>query len=267
MKLKFTKMQGAGNDFVVLDNLNDYFTESALKKMTPELTDRRFGIGADGLIAINSHTDHAYEMLYLNADGSNAGMCGNGGRCAALYASAVLKFSLKHSFSVNDQVYTAEVAENDMIRLHMPAKPAIKAHNDVDLNVIYEINTGTEHICIVVEKLDDPNRFRALGKKLRFDKRFAPKGTNVNFIERISDDILSILTYERGVEDLTLACGTGAVASAICNYHLGGKSQVTVQCPGGDLMAGFEPDSTTGTFINLTLAGPASIVFHGEIDV
>jgi len=271
MIIPFYKLQGAGNDFIIIDNRNRQFPLLEIIKSIPVFCDRRFGIGADGLIALSPSDSSEYEMKYFNSDGSDAGMCGNGGRCAARLAT-YLGVVENHSFEVHGKVYNAQV-NPDTVLLHFPATPSFQSVNDDEFGQIYIINTGTEHICIQVsnEIIDNHDLLRSWGRRLRYDKRFSPKGTNVNFFIPLSDSEIKLVTYERGVEEITLACGTGALAAAICcDYtsaiHSSDKP-ILVQCLGGELITHFKRFEKENYYINLKLEGPAEIVYTGNIQI
>jgi len=267
--IPFFKLQGAGNDFVAIDNRNGAFSHSELIEMTPLLCDRRFGVGADGLLAICASEISDYTMIYRNADGSDAGMCGNGGRCIALLAH-YLGYSASHQFDVHGQIYSASV-DSSTVNLNFPASPRVIEITDDNHTTIYQVHTGTDHIVVPCQppQLSDHSWLRQTGKSLRYDTRFAPKGTNVNFLAVHDSGQLHMTTYERGVEDLTLACGTGALASAIIHHHRHHRESESgyfqVHCPGGILGASFNYDTHTNFYHALLLTGPAKIVFSGEI--
>lgn len=268
----FYKLQGAGNDFVVFDARGGDLALDKLISAAPRICDRRFGIGADGVMALfPPRLDEHYEMIYRNANGSDAGMCGNGGRCIARLATH-LGVSATHRFSVHGHSYTAQVEPNH-IDIHLPAKPQIQTISDEYFGQISIINTGTEHIVIQCEEdfFYDSVKLRNFGRSLRFDERFAPKGTNVNFYTRHEDSgRIRLATYERGVEDLTLACGTGALAAAIVHAQINSpvniaNQRIIVENNGGNLTTSF--NLSDGTATNLHLIGPAEIVFKGEFSV
>jgi len=194
-------------------------------------------------------------------------MCGNGARCLALFAQS-LGFDATHSFNVHDQVYQAEISSPNTVSITFPmeASAAEKTVHDITL---YQIHTGTEHIVIQVdeEKLEQEDRLQSLGSQLRYHEEFQPKGTNVNFISGVNPQTVKLQTYERGVEDLTLACGTGAIASAIVWHHLQEDSPASpfnVDTKGGMLSVHFSFDSHTDTYSNIKLEGPAHFVFNGK---
>lgn len=271
--MHFYKLQGAGNDFIVFDNRDGALTVNQLAERAPQLCERRFGIGADGVMALFPpvHTEEAYTMVYRNADGSDAGMCGNGGRCIARLA-VHLGIDADHRFRVHDVLYKAEVGI-ESVTLDFPAEPTVRTITDDSYGSIYQVYTGTEHIVVTVspDELTNSDLLRQKGRSLRYDKRFSPAGTNVNFISADKHSDLRLVTYERGVEDLTLACGTGTLAAAIVNHHLSATTpekhtvRIAVHNPGGELTSEF--NKTGDRYTNLRLAGPAEIVFEGDVRV
>jgi diaminopimelate epimerase len=267
-------MQGAGNDFVVFDNRSYKFSLEEIIAFTPKLCDRRYGIGADGLMVLqdNPYKTAAFEMIYRNADGSDAGMCGNGGRCMSLFASG-LGFETHFDFHVHEVVYKAEVRKRKKeVTVHFPQTTTIEKRLYNNFAEYYQLYTGTDHIVLPIA---DPNRFKKdelfhLGKEMRYSDEINPKGTNVNFFSEFKDgkkDQVKLETYERGVEDFTLACGTGAIATALTYSFIhekkDGKQKVVISCAGGDLKIDFEKKGDT--FTKLSLSGPAEIVYKGEV--
>ena len=267
--ISFTKMQGAGNDFVVIDNLDQQFSEDELIEITPALCNRKFGIGSDGLLAIfpPESDDTDYKMFYRNPDGSDAGMCGNGARCLASFAHS-LGFDKEHSFEVNSLPYKAIVSAANQVRISFPVESSVKRQQVDDRNIL-QLHTGTEHIVTPVEQqqLTQESFLRKVGKELRYHTEFAPKGTNVNFIYGADNSTVHLQTYERGVEDLTLACGTGALASALAWHYLKENPQANqpfeIITEGGTLWVYFSFDPQTNTYSNLKLEGPAHVVYEG----
>lgn len=267
--IPFVKMQGTGNDFVVIDNRNTAYSKSQLIALTPKICHRKYGVGSDGLLALQQpvmeETD--YEMLYRNADGSDAGMCGNGSRCLALYAST-LGMGDELIFSVHDRVYTANIQSGEQVEIQFPVSTKVREIT-VDGENLLQIYTGTEHIVMQVPAftLEEEKELVNKGSKLRYHDYFKPKGTNANFYCGLEDDMISVQTYERGVEDLTLACGTGAIASAIAWHHrqqLGYQSdEIRVQTKGGELLVAFDYKPEQDAYTNIKLTGPAHIVFKG----
>lgn len=220
--MQFYKLQGAGNDFIAFDGRNGQLSLEDIISLAPRLCHRRLGIGADGIMALlpPSSPDDAYTMIYRNADGSDAGMCGNGGRCIARLA-VHLGVEPKHRFRVHNDVYEVEVLKNIVV-LNMPATPCVSEVRHTSGLSLYRVQTGTEHVVLYVDKdtFTEDDTLISLGRSLRYDTLFEPGGTNVNFILNEPGDTLQIKTYERGVENLTLACGTGTLAAAIVHHHL-----------------------------------------------
>ena len=260
MKIKFDKYQGAGNDFVLLDN-----RENAYDKITSEqvkkICNRHFGIGADGLMLLNKKQDFDFEMVYYNADGNVGSMCGNGGRCIVQLASTLGIKKNEYLFLATDGTHKAEIDLDKEISLKM---------NDVS-NVSfsldhYVLDTGSPHYVKFVKDVDKLDVV-AEGRKIRNSKEFAEKGINVNFVEILHEDQIYVRTYERGVENETFSCGTGVTASALMAAHNeNGFNRVEVKTKGGELSVEYEKISET-EFKNIWLSGPATFVFSGEIEL
>ena len=273
-KLEFHKMEGAGNDFVVIDNRVRGFSMDEIISITPKLCDRRFGVGADGLLVLESTTDSDldYTMIYRNADGSDAGMCGNGSRCLALFA-ANHGFESRQSFNVHDAVYSAEVdkIENRVSVLFPDVE--LPEWIVVDGKKLLQIYTGTEHVVSFEDssKLENEPLLVGEGQSVRMNPALNPPGTNVNFVCKTGSHSIDLQTYERGVENLTLACGTGAMASAIGTHFddgmASGEFEYTVKVKGGILSVTFEFNAEENIYHNLKLIGPAHFVFEGSIDI
>lgn len=267
--LQFTKMNGAGNDFVMVDNrdgavsLND--AQIAL------LCDRHRGVGADGLLAVEKPEGTAdFRMRYYNADGAEAEMCGNGARCFARFVNKIAPAaSGSVTFETPAGVISARL-EGDQVSLGMSqpgpfADGVVLSAAGSELTV-YSINTGVPHAVVLVDDLDGTDVV-PLGRALRHHHHFQPRGTNVNFVRQLGPQDLAIRTYERGVEDETLACGTGVVASALTIAALtGAASPVRVLVKGGDTLTVAFTAGTDG-FRDVILTGPADFVFDGRIAV
>lgn len=237
--------------------------------ITPRLCHRRRGIGADGVLVINPSDIADYTMIYRNADGSDAGMCGNGGRCIALLANR-LGYSAKHKFEVHGKTYQADVGDGEGISLHFPEISQIESTKTSSDIAVFKIYTGTEHVVIsdpAVCHQSDAMLFKT-GKTIRNDTAFAPAGTNVNFVLDHQSNSVTIKTYERGVENFTLACGTGAIASALAWHRLNQGGEGSFSCrvnnPGGPLTVSFRYDGNNQTYHDLVLTGSADFVFEGE---
>jgi diaminopimelate epimerase len=255
--IEFYKYQGAGNDFVLIDNRNSNFP-SDNSKLISALCDRRFGVGADGLILIEDCQDSDFEMVYFNADGNLGSMCGNGGRCAVKFAERLKIFKDSCKFNAADGIHLAKTNKDNNVSLKMSDVSLIEKREDYVL-----IDTGSPHYIRFennISKMD----VKKNGGSIRYSKDF-PDGVNVNFLEILDSDYLKIRTYERGVEDETLACGTGATAAAIA-YHSNGKTSKTkikVEALGGMLTISFECPKENN-YSNIWLDGPAKMVFKGS---
>lgn len=270
MLLHFCKMNGAGNDFIVVDNRD--LKINLTKENIESLCDRHRGVGADGLLSVEPSENGAdYKFRYYNADGGEAEMCGNGARCFGRF-TAHLDPEIKEvvSFETIAGTLTAELVDTDVcIAMSDPVDLEMNISSQIDgqQSDVHHINTGVPH---VVKFVDDLANFKVLknGAAIRYDKHFAPKGTNVNFAKVLADDHIAIRTYERGVEGETLACGTGMCAAAIIHSILtGAKSPIKVDVAGGDtLEIGFE-NQGDNKFTNVTLTGPADFVFEGDIEI
>ena len=258
MTLAFNKYQGAGNDFIIIDNRNDVFNPEN-SKLISNLCDRRFGIGADGLILMNRIPGYDFEMVYFNSDGYVGTMCGNGGRCSADFAIRSGISEKKLRFKAADGVHEA-VSEEGLIRLKMND---VKKIDSVAGN--YFINTGSPHYVLFTSGLNNLDVYNE-GKKIRWSADFQPGGTNVNFVECENDGIY-VRTFERGVEDETLSCGTGVTASAIASVLSGHfvSGPVNVRTKGGNLRV--ELDIKADQITDLWLCGPATFVFEGKINI
>lgn len=269
MKLTFTKMNGAGNDFVLLDNRNGKLSLS--KEQIARLCDRHRGVGADGILVVESARDQGdFRMRYYNADGGEAEMCGNGARCFARFARKISGDSApKISFETEAGLITAEGLE-DSIKVHMGIPHSHQATQTLEVNgqsrEVAFLNTGVPHAVCFVDNLKDLD-IRTAGLGLRHHEVFAPQGTNANFVRVLGPSLIAIRTYERGVEDETLACGTGVCASALLHHlRTGDPSPISVRVQGGDtLEVGFEVEGDH--FRQVTLTGPADFVFVGEISL
>ena len=266
MTLVFTKMNGAGNDFVMIDNRDG--SRSLSKESIARLCDRHRGIGADGLIAVEGVAD-SIRMRYYNADGGEAEMCGNGARCFARFAARLTgQTEGLLPFQTMAGPITAELLGDERVRLRMSEPHSLQmAHslkiegNDLE---VHSLNTGVPHAVTFVSDLEAVPVV-LWGGAIRRHPRFAPAGTNANFAQVQDNGSLAIRTYERGVEDETLACGTGVVAAALI-YHQRSQapSPITVRVRGGDLLeVGFEIES--GHPNHVTLTGPADFVFEGTV--
>jgi diaminopimelate epimerase len=266
--LHFTKMNGAGNDFVMVDNRDG--KKSLELGVIARLCDRHRGVGADGLLAVEPAENGAdFRMRYYNADGGEAEMCGNGARCFARFASRLTGKTQEISFeTIAGKITASLLGERVQLRMSEPKDLVLGTPLNVrgEETVVHFVNTGVPHAVMVVPNVSAVD-VCPVGAAIRYHEHFAPKGTNANFIEVQGPRLLSIRTYERGVEGETLACGTGVCAAALIHSALTGESgPIQVRVKGGDtLEVGFE--KVDGVFTNVTLTGPADFVFDGDIAV
>jgi diaminopimelate epimerase len=260
MLLDFFKYQAAGNDFVLIDNRMNKF-DRADTTTVEKLCNRKFGIGSDGLILLQNSPEADFEMVYYNSDGYEASMCGNGGRCIVAFAKQLGIIDTVTSFLAADGRHEAIMLAPNLIRLKMIDVLTIEKGPDY-----YYMNTGTPHYVKFVENIDSIDVYTE-GRKIRYNERFKETGTNVNFVER-KGDILLVRTYERGVENETLACGTGITASAIASgvHHNMNLNAFTIKALGGNLRVSFDP-IFNGSVENIWLEGPAEKVFEGKITI
>ncbi|AKK73829.1 diaminopimelate epimerase [Chryseobacterium gallinarum] len=254
--MDFYKYQGTGNDFVMIDNRDLQFPKD--RNIIGKLCDRRFGIGADGLILLENDPDYDFKMVYYNSDGGESTMCGNGGRCLVAFGFFLDIFEDKCKFIAIDGEHEAEI-HNGIIKLKM-----------IDVNTIshdgndFVLNTGSPHYVKYVENLENYKVF-AEGYGIRNSENYKEKGINVNFVEKKSDDEIFVRTYERGVEDETYSCGTGVTASALTFLQKDNLTSVKVKTLGGNLKVYAERNGDS--FHNIWLEGPAKQVFRGKIDL
>ena len=256
-EISFFKYQGTGNDFVMVDDRHAAWDLGNLG-LIRALCDRKFGIGADGLILIRSHADYDFEMIYFNADGSQS-FCGNGARCAVAFA-AYLEIIANHTqFLAIDGPHEARIARGEV-----SLKMAQVSHISESLGDAF-VHTGSPHHVRGVEDLEDYPVLEQ-GELLRHDPCYAPGGSNVNFVEKISDNEIFVRTFERGVENETLSCGTGVTAAALVCGALTQQKSIQIRTRGGNLRVTFEGNAQEG-FDNIWLIGPAQQVYAGQIQL
>ncbi|WP_162051659.1 diaminopimelate epimerase [Pontibacter pamirensis] len=255
MAITFYKYQGTGNDFVMVDNRKHSFPTDD-EMLVKQICDRRTGVGADGLILLQDHPDYDFEMVYYNADGRLGSMCGNGARCTVRFARQLGVIEDVACFLAADGEHQASV-ERDLIQLKMN-----DVHDTEKIGEDFYLNTGSPHYVRFVDNVQDLDVY-AEGRAIRYNDRFAAEGTNVNFVERISDNEIFVRTYERGVEDETLSCGTGVTACALVAGLKGLKNPVKVKTLGGELKVTFKQEEDT--FKHINLVGPAKQVFTGSV--
>jgi diaminopimelate epimerase len=267
MQIEFYKYQGTGNDFVMIDNRLGFFPKENVQ-LIAHLCDRRFGIGGDGLILLENDeiasklamtTD--FRMVYYNSDGNQSSMCGNGGRCLVAFAKKQNVINNSCTFIATDGLHHATITENGLVSLQMIDVPNVNITPDYVF-----LNTGSPHHVQLVEDLENYN-IKENGAAIRYGKLYGAAGSNINFVKQIDADTFSLRTYERGVEDETLSCGTGATATAIAMNAIGktNSTSIHLNVEGGKLEVSF--DKKDDKFTNVFLKGPAEFVFKGEIEI
>ncbi len=261
--IPFWKYQGAGNDFIMVDQRERRYLTRQHTEQIARLCDRRFGIGADGLILLEYHNQYDFEMVYFNADGRESTMCGNGGRCIAAFAKDIGAAGNSCRFWAIDGEHEAHIdPETNRVSLKMIDVQAVENQENV-----FVLNTGSPHYVRFEPHIQQCDMV-AEGRAVRYGERFKAEGINVNLVEINKDGSLNIRTYERGVEDETLACGTGVTAAALAyaQYAQGNTSlaEIKVHARGGDLSVRFSAQGN-GAFSDIWLTGPAEFVFRGEI--
>jgi diaminopimelate epimerase len=261
MKLNFSKYQGAGNDFILVDNRSNFFNHGR-PVVLERLCDRRFGIGGDGIMFLQEKKGYDFEMVYYNADGNPSSMCGNGGRCIVAFAKHLGLITVETNFLAVDGPHYAKISEEgNWVSLQM-----------IDVNEIihdggaYILNTGSPHYVVLAGNLKEIDVFNE-GRAIRYNDIYKAAGINVNFVEDF-ENFYFVRTYERGVEDETYACGTGvtAVALAMARHKgLTGNINTRIKALGGELNIRFNRNGNA--FKDIFLDGPAVLVYQGEIEV
>ncbi len=257
MIIDFEKYQGAGNYFVIVDDRNESFAVKETLEIQ-KLCDRNFGIGADGLILLRNSERSDFQMLYFNADGHPGSLCGNGSRCAYAFAYKHGLVGRVGTFEASDGLHKAFISDDGLVSMEMSDVLQIEKQD-----AALFLNTGSPHHLECVEKLSEIN-VKEQGAFIRYGAPYFEAGTNVNFVEKVDADHFNIRTYERGVEDETLACGTGAVAAAIGVHYLGltPSCSLKINALGGQLQVSFTSEALR--YKNIQLKGPAVFVFSGN---
>lgn len=259
--MKFVKYQATGNDFILIDNRSGEIQLS--KNQIIKLCDRKFGIGADGVILIEKSDSTDFTVNYYNSDGSQS-LCGNGSRAAVQFASSLKLVNGKTTFEAYDGVHQAELLNSGIVRLKMRDVTGMK-------NIGHDlfIHTGSPHYIRFEKTLRDSPIFEE-GRKIRYSEAFKPGGTNVNFVEILPDNNLFVRTYERGVENETLSCGTGVTAAALAATTRGFSSPIKIKTLGGELSVEFKTShsgESSTSFTDIYLIGPAKRVFDGTLEL
>jgi len=260
MQLEFYKYQGTGNDFVMVDNRKDFFPKDNIK-LIAHLCDRRFGIGGDGLILLENDLATDFKMVYYNSDGNQSSMCGNGGRCLVAFAKKLNVIKNNTTFIATDGLHHATISDDGLVSLQMIDVENVKVNQDYVF-----LNTGSPHHVQLVEDLENYD-VKQNGARIRYGDLYGKAGSNVNFVKQVDNNTFSLRTYERGVEDETLSCGTGATAVAIAMNILckTQASTINLNVEGGKLTVSFEKKESR--FTKVTLKGPAEFVFKGTIAI
>jgi diaminopimelate epimerase len=258
MKIPFSKYQGTGNDFIIIDNRNLFFPKGD-SALVARLCDRRFGIGADGLLLLEEDDRTDFRMVYYNSDGNQSSMCGNGGRCIVAFAKKLGLVQGNTTFVATDGLHTAETDASGIVSLQMKDVDMIQQRNGHTF-----LDTGSPHHVELVENLKVFD-VRNQGAKIRYSDLYGKPGSNVNFVKPEPDGAFSVRTYERGVEDETLSCGTGVTAVAIAMHAIGKTISETVKLnvEGGALEVSFKFNG--GKYSDVFLKGPAAFVFEGVV--
>jgi diaminopimelate epimerase len=266
-EIEFYKMSGSGNDFIIIDNRHQIVPDTELAQFITAVCRRKMSVGADGLILIEDSDQADFKWRFFNADGSRAEMCGNGARCAARFAVINKIAQTPLSFETDAGVVRAEVSDG-RVKVKMPDPADLQLDYTVELTggprTVSSVNTGVPHVILIEDQID-LIEIVELGREIRNHPHFAPAGTNVNFISRRTQDSIAIRTYERGVEDETLACGTGSIASALisaCKLEM--VSPIHVQTRSGEYLTIFFDQNDNG-FTDIYMQGDARIIYRGRL--
>jgi len=258
MQITFYKYQGTGNDFVIIDNRNEIFPKDNVK-LIERICDRRFGIGADGLLLLENDKESDFKMVYYNSDGNQSSMCGNGGRCLTAFAHKLGIINNTTFFTAMDGLHQATILENGNVSLQMKDVDEVKIEKDYVF-----LNSGSPHHVLLVDDIENCD-VKTNGAKIRYSDLYGKAGSNVNFVKQIDDNHFRLRTYERGVEDETLSCGTGATAVAIAMNAIRKTDSEVIQLDvqGGKLKVSFLKNKNEYT--QIFLEGPATFVYGGTI--
>ena len=261
MNIPFFKYQGTGNDFILVDNRSKAFSNLSQEEIE-RICDRRFSIGADGLMMLNQKDGYDFEMKYYNSDGKQGSMCGNGGRCMVRFAYDLGIHKESYHFLASDGQHEAEIETgSNIISLKMKDVSGYKEENGH-----FIVDTGSPHYIKFVKDVMSVDVVKE-GKEIRYSEPYAKDGINVNFVQTKGDDEIVVRTYERGVEDETYSCGTGVTASAlVCHHNDVGYNDVTIETKGGKLVVKYDR-SYDNKYTNIWLCGPAEKSFEGKVEV
>jgi len=267
--MNFYKYEGTGNDFILFDDRNAEFPSGNFA-LIKKLCDRRFGIGADGLMLLQKSVKADFYMKYYNSDGNESSMCGNGGRCIAAFASNLKIAGYSSIFEAIDGLHETNITNSGntfIVQLKMQDVKQIEKRDDQT----FVLNTGSPHFVRFLNEKISTVKIVEEAKKIRYNTEFSKAGININFINSLNQNTIHIRTYERGVEDETLSCGTGVTAAALCtaikNDLPSGLNTINVKTEGGELNVRFDYDKSTNSFSDIWLIGPATFVFAGTIAI
>lgn len=265
MRIPFFKFQGAGNDFIIIDNRLDFMPEVS-KDVIARWCNRRFGVGADGLMLLNKHEDADFKMVYYNSDGGESTLCGNGGRCITALASLLMNHKKHFRFEAIDGFHDAHILSFNQTDAWQVSLVMHEVHNIEKLQHDWVLDTGSPHYVRKVNQIHHVN-VKTEGEKVRNSEIFKAKGINVNFMEELDEKSIFIRTYERGVEDETLSCGTGVTAAALVfsQDKIDGEHQIQVKTNGGNLSVKFK--KIGNSFAEIELIGPTTLVFIGVLEL
>ena len=266
-RIDFYKMSGSGNDFIIIDNRRNSIDEKGLSDLIAKVCRRKMAVGADGFILVENSDKADFRWRFFNSDGSIAEMCGNGARCVARFAQLNGIAGPNMSFETLAGIVEAQIIGN-RVKVKMTDPTEFKTDDTIDLKngqvAISSVNTGVPHVVIVKDRIDDADIVE-MGREIRFHERFSPAGTNVNFVCHIADNTIAIRTYERGVEDETLACGTGSAAGAIVMAHkMNIGSPINVQTKSGGYLSIFYREKE-GRYYDIYLEGDARIIYKAQL--
>jgi len=266
--IPFTKMSGSGNDFIIIDNRNAILDEAGLPDFIRRVCRRRMSVGADGLILIEASAKADFKWRFFNSDGSRAEMCGNGARCAARFAKLNAIAGSRLRFETETGIIQGQV-KGSRARVKMPDPADLRLDYSLDLKQssveVNSVNIGVPHVVIIRPDLDERLDVVSIGREIRYHETFAPAGTNVNFVSVLEPGKLAIRTYERGVEDETLACGTGSIAAAlVAARKLRWESPIHLRTRSGEMLAVYFADRDAG-FSDIFLEGDARVIYTGRL--
>lgn len=268
IEIYFTKMHGNGNDFIVIDNRISITKNMNIEKFVKTICKRHFHIGADGVIFLEQVTNDVVTMRYFNSDGSEGGMCGNGARCFAKFVFDQGLTGKNLTLKTLSGTYGATIIDDQYVEIAFPSYKIEEINclqHVLEDKSIYSVEVGVPHVVFFDQDIYQLEQFKyeSLARKIRYNEKYFPRGTNVNMVERKNEHRLNVRTYERGVEEETFACGTGAIASTVVAASRNKvKSPVKVQMKGGDLIVRFIENNDT--FTNVSLTGKAERVFEGR---